>query len=106
MMGADGRADNGPRDAFGRGGCRRRTPAGTRRGVGPIGRRRVDYNALHLPRIEAELPTTGRVLFRNSYTEQDARDIGAAMEKVARHYAARAGARRAGDADASPARRG
>jgi perosamine synthetase len=56
------------------------------------GRRRVDYNALHLPRIEAELPTTGRILFRNSFTEQDARDIGAAMEKVARHYAARAGA--------------
>ena len=38
---------------------------------------------MHLPRIEVELPTTGRIMLRNSYTDQDARDIGAAMEKVA-----------------------
>ena len=53
------------------------------------GKRRVDYNALHLPRMEADLPNTGNILFRNSYTEQDARDVATALEKVATHYASK-----------------
>jgi perosamine synthetase len=52
------------------------------------GHRRIDYNALHLPVVERELPKTGSILFRNSYSDQDARDIAAAMRKVALHYAA------------------
>ena len=52
------------------------------------GVRRVDYNSLRLPNIEQHLPTTGTVLFRNTYTEEDANDIGTAMRKVALHYAA------------------
>ena len=48
---------------------------------------------MHLPRMEGCTPTTGRIMLRNSYTDQDARDIGAAMEKVARCFAARAAAR-------------
>lgn len=55
------------------------------------GHRRIDYNALHLPRVEAGLPKTGYILFRNSYTEEDAHDIAAAMRKVALHFAARRG---------------
>ena len=54
------------------------------------GQRRIDYNALHLPHIERDLPKTGFILFRNSYTEQDAKDIAAAMRKVALHFAERA----------------
>ena len=53
------------------------------------GNRRIDYSSLHLPHIERELPKTGFILFRNSYTEQDAKDIAAAMRKVALHYAGR-----------------
>ena len=52
------------------------------------GVRRIDYNTLHLPNIEQYLPTTGTVLFRNTYTEEDANDIATAMRKVALHYAA------------------
>lgn len=51
------------------------------------GHRRIDYNALHLPNIERELPKTGSILFRNSFTEKDAEDIGNAMRKVAMYYA-------------------
>ena len=54
------------------------------------GQRRIDYSTLHLPHIERELPKTGFILFRNSYTEQDAKDIAAAMRKVALHYAEQA----------------
>ena len=54
------------------------------------GNRRIDYSTLHLPHIERDLPKTGFILFRNSYTEQDAKDIAAAMRKVALHYAERA----------------
>jgi len=54
------------------------------------GNRRIDYNALHLPLTERDLPRTGFILFRNSYTEQDAKDIAAAMRKVALHYAEKA----------------
>ncbi len=50
------------------------------------GNRRIDYNALHLPHTERVLPRTGFILFRNSFTEQDAKDIAAAMRKVALHY--------------------
>ena len=53
------------------------------------GRRRIDYRELHLPKIERWLPRTGWIYFRNSYAEEDARDIAAAMRKVALHYAAR-----------------
>ena len=55
------------------------------------GVRRVDYNSLHLPNIEQHLPTTGTVLFRNTYTEEDANDIATAMRKVALHYAGKKG---------------
>ena len=55
------------------------------------GERRVDYNSLHLPNIEQYLPTTGTVLFRNTYTEEDANDIATAMRKVALHYTAKKG---------------
>jgi len=55
------------------------------------GERRVDYNSTHLPNIEQYLPTTGTVLFRNTYTEEDANDIATAMRKVALHYAAKKG---------------
>ena len=54
------------------------------------GNRRIDYSTIHLPHIERELPKTGFILFRNSYTEQDAKDIAAAMRKVALHYAEQA----------------
>ena len=54
------------------------------------GQRRIDYSSIHLPHIERELPKTGFILFRNSYTEEDAKDIAAAMRKVALHYAGRA----------------
>ena len=30
---------------------------------------------------------TGSILFRNSYTEEDARDIAGAMKKVSDYYA-------------------
>ena len=53
------------------------------------GRKRIDYNEVHLPVVERELPKTGFVLFRSTFSEQDVRDIAAAMRKVALHYAAR-----------------
>ena len=51
------------------------------------GNRRVDYSEVSLPVIERELPNSGSILFRNSYTEDDARDIAAAMKKVSDYYA-------------------
>ena len=54
------------------------------------GNRRIDYSKVHLPHTERELPKTGFILFRNSYTEKDAKDIAAAMRKVALHYAEQA----------------
>ena len=51
------------------------------------GNRRVDYSGVSLPVIERELPNSGSILFRNSYTEDDARDIAAAMKKVSDYYA-------------------
>lgn len=57
--------------------------------VDESGRRRVDYAALHLPNIERVLPTTGRITLRNTYTEDDAQDIAAAMKKVALSFATR-----------------
>jgi dTDP-4-amino-4,6-dideoxygalactose transaminase len=53
------------------------------------GNRRIDYSKVHLPVIERDLPMTGSIYFRNSYTEQDARDIAAAMKKVSDYYASR-----------------
>ena len=51
------------------------------------GNRRIDYSEVRLPVIERELPMTGSILFRNSYTEEDARDIAGAMKKVSDYYA-------------------
>ncbi len=51
------------------------------------GNRRMDYSDVSLPVIERELPMTGSILFRNSYTEEDTRDIAAAMKKVSDYYA-------------------
>ena len=48
-----------------------------------------DYASLHLPNIERVLPTTGRITLRNTYTEDDAQDIAAAMKKVALSFATR-----------------
>ena len=53
------------------------------------GNRRIDYNALHLPVLEEELPKTMSIGGNSSYTEEDARDIATAMRKVALHYASR-----------------
>ena len=50
------------------------------------GNRRVDYNALHLPVLEEELPKTLTVGGNSSYTEEDATDIATAIRKVALHY--------------------
>jgi len=52
------------------------------------GNRRIDYNALHLPVIEEELPKTLSVGGNSSYTEEDASDIANAIRKVALHYVA------------------
>ena len=54
------------------------------------GNRRIDYSEVSLPVIERELPMTGSILFRNSYTEEDARDIAGAMKKVSDYYASAA----------------
>ena len=53
------------------------------------GNKRIDYNEVHLPVVERELPKTGFILFRSTFSDQDARDIAAAVRKVALHYAAR-----------------
>ena len=50
---------------------------------------RIDYNKVHLPVVERELPKTVTLLFRSGYTEDDARDIAGAIRKVALHYASR-----------------
>lgn len=54
--------------------------------VDEAGNRRVDYNALHLPVLEEELPNTITVGGNSSYTEDDARDIASAIRKVALYY--------------------
>ncbi len=51
------------------------------------GRRRVDYTKVRLPNVESELPKTGFILLRNSYTDEDSHDIAAAMRKVSSYYA-------------------
>lgn len=53
------------------------------------GNRRIDYSEVRLPNVESELPKTGFILFRNSYTDEDAHDIAAAMRKVSSYYAGR-----------------
>ena len=50
------------------------------------GNRRIDYNAVHLPVVERELPRTNIILFSSTYSEEDARDIAGAIRKVALHY--------------------
>ena len=52
------------------------------------GNRRVDYESLKLPVIDRELPKVGWITFRSGFTEEEVRDIGAALRKVALHYAA------------------
>ena len=52
------------------------------------GNRRVDYESLELPVIDRELPKVGWITFRSGFTEEEVRDIGAALRKVALHYAA------------------
>ena len=52
------------------------------------GNRRVDYESLKLPVIDRELPKVGWITFRSGFTEEEVRDIGTAMRKVALHYAA------------------
>lgn len=53
------------------------------------GNRRIDYNELHLPVLEEELPKTMNVGGNSSYTEKDGTDIATAIRKVALHYSAR-----------------
>lgn len=53
------------------------------------GNRRVDYQSLSLPVMERELPKVGWINFKSGFSEDEVRDIGAAMRKVALHYAAR-----------------
>ena len=58
--------------------------------VDDTGKRRIDYNALHLPVIERELPKVGGIQFRSTFTEEDILDIAKAIRKVALHYSSRA----------------
>jgi dTDP-4-amino-4,6-dideoxygalactose transaminase len=51
------------------------------------GKRRIDYASVHLPVIEREMPRTGALMCRSTDTEEDARDIGTAIRKVALYYA-------------------
>ncbi len=53
------------------------------------GNRRIDYASMHLPVIERELPRTGGLASRSTDTEDDARDIGTAIRKVALHFSGR-----------------
>lgn len=48
---------------------------------------RVDYAALRLPNIDRLLPGMAFLHLRNSFVEEDVRDIARALQKVARHYA-------------------
>jgi dTDP-4-amino-4,6-dideoxygalactose transaminase len=53
------------------------------------GNRRIDYASIHLPVLDREGPRTCCFMIRSTDTEEDARDIGTAIRKVALHYAAR-----------------
>jgi len=44
---------------------------------------------MHLPVIERELPEIGVIQSRSTDTEEDARDIGEAIRKVALHFSGR-----------------
>ena len=50
------------------------------------GNRRIDYASMHLPVIERLISTTGGIGARSTDTEEDARDIGTAILKVARYF--------------------
>jgi dTDP-4-amino-4,6-dideoxygalactose transaminase len=51
-----------------------------------LGNSRADYASLSLPNIERRLPALGFLHLRNTFIEEDTRDIARALEKVARHY--------------------
>ena len=53
------------------------------------GNRRIDYKSMSLPVIERELPGIGVVMSRSTDTEEDARDIGTGIRKVALHFSGR-----------------
>ena len=53
------------------------------------GNRRIDYASIHLPVLDREGPRTCCFMIRSTDTEEDARDIGTAIRKVALHYADR-----------------
>ena len=53
------------------------------------GNRRIDYNALHLPVVQRELPKLGHIMSSNNHSDEDARDIGTAIQKVAGYYYSR-----------------
>ena len=53
------------------------------------GNRRIDYNAVHLPVAERELPKIVSFISNSKHTEEHAVDIGNAIRKIALHYAAR-----------------
>jgi perosamine synthetase len=50
------------------------------------GNRRIDYASMHLPVIERLLASTSALGARSTDTEEDARDIGTAICKVARYF--------------------
>jgi len=50
------------------------------------GRKRIDYNEVSLPVVERELPKTGFILFRSTFSDRDVADIATAFRKVALYY--------------------
>lgn len=50
------------------------------------GRKRIDYNEVSLPVVEHELPKTGFILFRSTFTDDDVNDLATAIRKVALYY--------------------
>ncbi|MFL2745792.1 MAG: DegT/DnrJ/EryC1/StrS family aminotransferase [Dehalococcoidia bacterium] len=48
-----------------------------------------NYQNTSLPVIEKELPNTGSILLRNSYTESDVMDIANAMKKVSNYFSSK-----------------
>ena len=57
--------------------------------VDESGNRRIDYQSMHLPVVEREMPKMAFIMARNHHTDQDARDIGTAIQKVAEYYYSR-----------------
>ena len=48
-----------------------------------------NYQNISLPVIEKELPNTGSILLRNSYTESEVMDIANAMKKVSNYFSSK-----------------